>query len=532
MRVFRSRSILYVYLLVWCLGISALGVSAQGIPETLTIPQNKTGALSAAAPTVLYTFQVLQPQSLTIQVLSLEPTMVPAFTVFDPSGLALQTQTGTSGIAQATLALTSAGNYTIQIQSASAGVGAFVISLTGSAVATVPVPLTLGQVTDGQVDAETPLAAYTLVGSPTDGLYVYVQPPAGSFFSPSVTIQDVATNQTIASSSSALGGVRYRLVPGSNTFQVLVGYGNHAPTEPFRICFGTASGPTACALDGAPVVAVVPTLISLAPTAIPTRFVPVSIPATAPCAVVSAQGATINVRSAPNTSSAIVTRLLPSSFAPVIGRLPDNSWYYVNISGVVGWISAAVVFPGGVCNTVPGVTPTPGPTAVVTSLPTLTPTVGPSATPTATATATATTGAPLQLNFGLPPTYGATTLTSGFTPDPFTIGITAGGPVDVTYLGGACVGSAAQAPDFSVTYTAGAFPTLRFFFVGPAGSDTSMIINAPSGSFFCNDDSFGTLNPTLDFSTPASGRYDVWIANVGSGGSGTLSVTENTGLNP
>ena len=128
--------------------------------------------------------------------------------------------------------------------------------------------------------------------------------------------------------------------------------------------------------------------------------------------------------------------------------------------------------------------------------------------------------------------YGSTALTSGFVPDPFAVGITAGGPANVSYLGGGCSGYTTSAPSFSVNYTSGAFPTLRFYFIG--SGDTTMIINSPSGSYFCVDDSFGTLNPTIDFNTPSSGRYDVWIGTFNAGGSvgGTLYVTENTGNHP
>ena len=117
-------------------------------------------------------------------------------------------------------------------------------------------------------------------------------------------------------------------------------------------------------------------------------------------------------------------------------------------------------------------------------------------------------------------------LTSGFVPDPFTQSITSGGQVDVSYLGGGCSGFATSAPDFSVNYTSGAFPTLRFYFIG--SGDTTMIINAPNASYFCDDDSFGTLNPTIDFNSPSSGRYDIWIGSYQSGTfiSGTLYVTE------
>jgi hypothetical protein len=139
---------------------------------------------------------------------------------------------------------------------------------------------------------------------------------------------------------------------------------------------------------------------------------------------------------------------------------------------------------------------------------------------------------PPTLNYSLPPNYGSTSLTSGFVPDPYTVGVTGGGPVDVGYLGGGCTGHATSAPDFSVNYTAGAFPTLRFYFIGI--NDSTMVINTPSGSYVCVDDSFGTLNPTIDFNSPSSGRYDVWIGSYADGifVSGTLYVTENTGNHP
>ena len=89
-----------------------------------------------------------------------------------------------------------------------------------------------------------------------------------------------------------------------------------------------------------------------------------------------------------------------------------------------------------------------------------------------------------------------------------------------------------QRPDYSVNYTSGAFPTLRFYFIG--SGDTTMVINTPNGNYVCMDDSFGTLNPTIDFNSPSGGRYDVWIGSYASGTfvSGTLYVTESTGNHP
>ncbi len=113
------------------------------------------------------------------------------------------------------------------------------------------------------------------------------------------------------------------------------------------------------------------------------------------------------------------------------------------------------------------------------------------------------------LDMSLPPDYGSTSLTAGFMPDPFTVNLTGGGNVPVAYLGG-CAGYTSSAPDYSVYYTSGAFPTLRFYFMG-GGSDTTMVINTATASYICADDSYGTFNPTIDINNPVSGRYDIWI---------------------
>ncbi len=257
--------------------------------------------------------------------------------------------------------------------------------------------------------------------------------------------------------------------------------------------------------------------------------------------VASARGLAINVRSGPSTNDSIVGSLPPNGTGFVLGRLADNSWYQVSVNGVIGWVSGSVVITGGNCAVVSVVIL---PTATATVIPPVsTSEVVPGGTETAIANANATATQisvyatlsavpPQTLNYSLPPNYGSTSLTSGFTPDPFTIGITSGGPVNVSYLGGGCSGYATVAPDFSVNYTSGAFPTLRFYFVG--GGDTTMTINTPAGSYYCNDDSFGTVDPTIDFNSPASGRYDVWIGSYASGAfvSGTLYVTESTSNHP
>ncbi|MCZ7544180.1 MAG: SH3 domain-containing protein [Anaerolineae bacterium] len=256
--------------------------------------------------------------------------------------------------------------------------------------------------------------------------------------------------------------------------------------------------------------------------------------ATGPCQV--AFGGAVNIRSGPTTGHPIIGAGNPGMVLLVTGRNFDASWWQVNLDGRAGWVSNQIerVITEGDCSAIALASfpppPTPTPTSTSTSTPT--PTLTPSPTVTVTPTWTETPVAVATLNFSLPPVFGSTSLTSGFVPDPYTVGMTAGGPANVSYLGGGCSGFATSAPSFSVNYTAGAFPMLRFYFIGNA--DSTMIINTPGGSYVCVDDSFGTLNPTIDFNSPASGRYDVWIGSFAAGASvsGTLYITESAGNHP
>ncbi|MFH2102337.1 MAG: hypothetical protein ABIJ39_03145 [Chloroflexota bacterium] len=138
----------------------------------------------------------------------------------------------------------------------------------------------------------------------------------------------------------------------------------------------------------------------------------------------------------------------------------------------------------------------------------------------------------LHLNYSQPPNYGNQNLNSGFVPDPFQIGMTSGGNVNVSYLGGGCSGFATSAPDLRLNYTAGAFNLLRIYFIG--SQDATLIVNNPGGSYSCVGDSFGTIHPTIDFNNPVGGSYDIWVGSYTAGtyASGTLFITEASANHP
>jgi hypothetical protein len=174
---------------------------------------------------------------------------------------------------------------------------------------------------------------------------------------------------------------------------------------------------------------------------------------------------------------------------------------------------------------------TPTATATLDATPTATPAETEEATASPEESATPSEeppeAAPDELDPQLASNYGSTDLTAGFSPDPFSVDIVSGGPIDVSYLGNDCRGSATPSSDYDVTYTAGAQSLLRFYFVAET-ADTTLIINAPDGSWHCNDDAPGTIDPMVDFPNPDGGRYDIWIGSYESGteNAGTLYVTE------
>jgi hypothetical protein len=530
----RTKRLVILALLLCGLLVSVAPASAQAIP--VTIGENKTGELTASTPAAEFVLTTPAAQNARVQVLAITPGFAPSFTVIDATNGVPVLSVGIAGqatIVQGDVTLAANINYIVQVQSANGVFGQFVLSVQQGSAVQAPTPLTLGQPVADEVSPQAQIRNYSFTADPTEILLLNVvsEDPASG---PGIALRDGLSGQTLAASSARLIGVSFRIPAGAQTYVVVLNHGESNDSEAYTLCLATESGTVTCPLSGAATSAV-PTA-TVIPTQPQPAFTPVPIPAGGPCSIAPAGAAPINVRSGPSTSTSIVTQLAGNSIVPVTGRLADNSWYQINISGIVGWVSATVIRIGGICNTVtvitlPTVTPTAG---TVTTTTTITPTatVSPTLTLSPTATATATIGPAATLNFSLPPNFGSTALTSGFVPDPFTVGITSGGSVNVSYLGSGCTGYATSAPDFSVNYTSGAFPTLRFYFIG--SGDTTMIINTPGGSYVCVDDSFGTVNPTIDFNSPSGGRYDVWIGSYAQGASisGTLHVTENTGNHP
>jgi hypothetical protein len=113
------------------------------------------------------------------------------------------------------------------------------------------------------------------------------------------------------------------------------------------------------------------------------------------------------------------------------------------------------------------------------------------------------------------PAYGTVSLAAGFTPDPYTTTLIAGGSNEASQLGEPCVGTVASAPDFRLNYEAGISP---LYIRSVSEGDTTLAVNGPDGQWYCDDDGGDGLNAQVWFDAPTSGQYDIFV--------GTFSSTE------
>ena len=121
-----------------------------------------------------------------------------------------------------------------------------------------------------------------------------------------------------------------------------------------------------------------------------------------------------------------------------------------------------------------------------------------------------------DLDSSLPSAYGRSNLVSGFDPDPMTISLQAGGPVDVfEAVGQECRGFAAAAPDYQIDYEAG---SLDLYISASSDADATLIVYGPDGNWLCDDDGSEGLNPGIQVDRPLSGTYLVWVGTYNLGG--------------
>jgi hypothetical protein len=140
------------------------------------------------------------------------------------------------------------------------------------------------------------------------------------------------------------------------------------------------------------------------------------------------------------------------------------------------------------------------------------------------------------LDIAQPPAQAAADLPDLFEPDPFIIPVVAGGAVDVPALNPeldartGCEGYMDAAPDLTLSLTAQQ-ALLRLFFLPDDGAgDATLIMRTPDGRWFCNDDSYDSVHPTLNLVGATPGVYQIWIGNYNAPDAlpGSLFVTRSS----
>jgi hypothetical protein len=132
-------------------------------------------------------------------------------------------------------------------------------------------------------------------------------------------------------------------------------------------------------------------------------------------------------------------------------------------------------------------------------------------------------------DISLAPTFGTHSLSGGFQPDPMNVQTVSGGTNDASSsVGNGCNGFVSTAPDVRINYSPGALPLIILV---NSSSDTTLVINAPDGTWICDDDSgnLGT-NPSVTLRSAQSGQYDIWVGSYvrGDAAGATLSISELT----
>ncbi|WP_458527006.1 hypothetical protein [Onishia taeanensis] len=115
------------------------------------------------------------------------------------------------------------------------------------------------------------------------------------------------------------------------------------------------------------------------------------------------------------------------------------------------------------------------------------------------------------LNWQAAPLYETLELKSGFQPDPHQITLSAGGSTAASEAGPNCSGFVnGDKPDLDINFQAGQFPLTIYV---ESEADTTLVVYDAEGNWHCNDDysTVGGTNPALQWSSPTSGNYNIWV---------------------
>lgn len=110
------------------------------------------------------------------------------------------------------------------------------------------------------------------------------------------------------------------------------------------------------------------------------------------------------------------------------------------------------------------------------------------------------------------PAYGTIDSSAFFSGERRSFRVTEGGTYDAAALGGDCSGFIEGVPDLRITHTANGSPLIISV---RDSSDTMLVVWGPDGRWTCDNDSgVDGLNPSIRWSSPRSGAYNIWVGQA------------------
>jgi len=351
-------SIILIIALLW----SSIA-SAQG--GAITYGETRTEALSAAAPQVLYNLQGNMDEVVTIYVLGWVQEFQPTITVLGPTGQLAFTNsdnlTPISNDARVTVKLPQAGNYSILVGSATAGLGNFTIAVRQT-TAGISTQLDANPVTINIPPGGESLT-YSIPANPNGDIPLTISNGTPDFmYSAQISAPD---GRILATFDGSMSTVTVNLPAGTDMYTLVV-----------KASDATMSGTLTISQTGA--VAPVTGGGTTDPAPVVTEEVTGGNqpPANECAAVAGTNGA--NVRTGPSTDFQVLRVLAPNDFMIVTAQ--NNGWY----TDGQGWVAGSVVTLTGPCDNLGIADASAPPPPTATAVPPTTEAV--QATPTYTAT--------------------------------------------------------------------------------------------------------------------------------------------------
>lgn len=126
-------------------------------------------------------------------------------------------------------------------------------------------------------------------------------------------------------------------------------------------------------------------------------------------------------------------------------------------------------------------------------------------------------------NAWLDPAHGTIDVRQGF--ERKSVSLQAGGQRRASSMSVMCSGYIADAPAYTINVQGN--ENVPLVISARSSADTTLVVSAPNGLVYCNDDTSG-INPALSIQSPLDGQYAVWVGTyfqVDTPPSATLNIS-------